>query len=127
MEFVLNDKQAVYDVVSDELSLLGISPMKLGYTYLIEAVAYVLEDEENLHGITKSVYPYLAQTFSTTAEAVERAIRTAISAACASGEESIRLMGDNKRNKLHFTNKEFIFKTVKTLKRRLETVNIDKY
>ena len=127
MGFLLNDKQTVYDAVSDELSGFGISPMKLGYTYLIEAVAYVLEDEDALHGITKSVYPYLAQTFSTTAQAVERAMRTAISEACKSGSDEIRKLEDRKRKKLHFTNKEFIFKTVNILKRRFETVNIDKY
>lgn len=127
MEFVLNDKQAVYEAVSDELTRLGISPVKLGYTYLVEAVSYVLGDEDSLHGITKSVYPYLAQAFSTTPQAVERAIRTAISGACESGGEYIRGFVGNKRKKLHFTNKEFIFKTVNTVKRQTETVNIDKY
>lgn len=120
MEFVLNDKQSVYDSVSEEISRFGISPVKLGYTYLVEAVTYVLEDEDSIHGITKSIYPRLAQTFLTTPEAVERAMRTAISRACKS-------FGEGRRKAVHFTNKEFIFKIVRTVKKQLDTVNIDKY
>ena len=127
MELMLNDKQTVYDVVSDCLSRLGVSPVKLGYTYLIEAVVYVLDDEETLCGVTKNLYPHLARMFSTTPQAVERAIRTAISNACALDAEELHAFNGKKEKKLHFTNKEFIYKTVNAVKRQFETVNIDKY
>ena len=127
MEFVLNDREYLYEKVSDTLSSVGISPIRLGYTYLMEAVVYVLEDNEALNGITKTVYPALARNFGTTPQAVERAIRTAISDACSFCNDKMNSFGYKWRGKTHFTNKEFIFEIVKLLEKQSGIVNIDEY
>ena len=57
---------------------LGIPSHIKGYGYIREAVSIIFENPEVIGGITKELYPALAQKFKTTVSRVERAIRHAI-------------------------------------------------
>lgn len=60
------------------LDQVGFPRAFKGYGYLCDALLMVLEDEKYLDGITKRLYPYIAEKYQTTAMVVERAIRNAI-------------------------------------------------
>ncbi len=57
---------------------LGIPSHIKGYQYIREGVGIIFEKPETIGGITKELYPELAQKFDTTVSRVERAIRHAI-------------------------------------------------
>ncbi|MBE6159700.1 MAG: sporulation transcription factor Spo0A [Lactobacillales bacterium] len=57
---------------------LGIPSHIKGYQYIREAVGIIYERPEIIGGITKELYPELAEKFDTTVSRVERAIRHAI-------------------------------------------------
>ena len=62
--------------IEDILLRLGITANYRGYFYLISAVELCLADRENLHLVTKYVYPKVAKLYHTNWRAVERNIRT---------------------------------------------------
>ena len=62
--------------IEDILLRLGITANYRGYFYLISAVELCLADRENLHLVTKYVYPKVAKLYHTNWQAVERNIRT---------------------------------------------------
>ena len=57
---------------------LGIPSHIKGYQYIREGVGIIFEHPETIGGITKELYPELAEKFDTTVSRVERAIRHAI-------------------------------------------------
>jgi len=57
---------------------LGIPSHIKGYQYIREAIGIIYERPETIGGITKELYPELANKFNTTVSRVERAIRHAI-------------------------------------------------
>lgn len=57
---------------------LDIPPHIRGFSYILEAVKMLLENEEKIYGVTKILYPDVAKLFDTTSTRVERAIRHAI-------------------------------------------------
>ena len=57
---------------------LGIPSHIKGYQYIRDGVCMVFENPEMIGGITKELYPELANKFDTTVSRVERAIRHAI-------------------------------------------------
>jgi len=57
---------------------LGIPSHIKGYQYIRDAVEIIYERPEIIGGITKELYPELAEKFETTVSRVERAIRHAI-------------------------------------------------
>lgn len=57
---------------------LGIPSHIKGYQYIREGIGIIFERPETIGGITKELYPELAQKFDTTVSRVERAIRHAI-------------------------------------------------
>lgn len=67
--------------ITDALLSCGVMPNLRGYRLLRSAVRIVIEDRDNLHGITKILYPDLAKLHNTSAKSVERSIRNAIDAA----------------------------------------------
>lgn len=90
---------------------LGIPAHIKGYLYLRESILLVTDRVELLGGVTKELYPMVAQKYGTTASRVERAIRHAIEVAWSRGNiEAIhRFFGytvDHERGKP--TNSEFI-------------------
>lgn len=56
---------------------LGVTANYKGYLYILSAVELCLADRENLHLMTKYVYPKVARQYNTSWRAVERNIRTA--------------------------------------------------
>ncbi|MBR3929355.1 MAG: response regulator [Clostridia bacterium] len=76
------------DYKADIGSLLlkaGISPEMKGHRYLQEAVRIRFSMGETHGKLMEKVYPEIARRFSTSAQSVERAIRTAISSAWKNG------------------------------------------
>ena len=57
---------------------LGIPSHIKGYQYIREAIGIIFDHPETIGGITKELYPELANKFDTTVSRVERAIRHAI-------------------------------------------------
>ena len=57
---------------------LGIPSHIKGYQYIRDGIGIIYEHPETIGGITKELYPELAEKFDTTVSRVERAIRHAI-------------------------------------------------
>ena len=90
---------------------VGVPAHIKGYHYLREAICMVVEDISLLGGVTKELYPAIAQMNNTTPSRVERAIRHAIEVAWNRGKlETIdTLFGYTVQNdKGKPTNSEFI-------------------
>lgn len=64
--------------ITKVLHELGIPSHIKGYQYIREAIGIIYERPEIIGGITKELYPELAEKFDTTVSRVERAIRHAI-------------------------------------------------
>lgn len=64
--------------ISKILHELGIPSHIKGYQYIREGISIIYEHPETIGGITKELYPELADHFETTVSRVERAIRHAI-------------------------------------------------
>jgi two-component system response regulator (stage 0 sporulation protein A) len=64
---------------------IGVPAHIKGYQYLREAIMMVVNNVDLLSGITKELYPGIAEKFSTTPSRVERAIRHAIEVAWSRG------------------------------------------
>ena len=90
---------------------LGVPAHIKGYQYLREAIIMAVENEEIINAVTKSLYPLLANKYSTTPSRVERAIRHAIEVAWNRGEIAVhdKIFGYTvNSNKGKPTNSEFI-------------------
>ena len=101
--------------VDEKISLIlikvGIVPNVKGYRYLRDAVLIAMDNMDVMNGITKKLYPMVAENFDTSSSRVERAIRHAIEIAANSGKmENInalfgmKIYAKNERP----TNSEFI-------------------
>lgn len=66
------------DEIQQLIHGLGIHSTYLGYRYLYYAVMLVLEKEDYLLAITKTLYPSVAKKYHTNSFSVERNIRTVI-------------------------------------------------
>ncbi len=64
--------------ITKVLHELGIPSHIKGYQYIREGIGIIYDKPETIGGITKELYPELAQKFDTTVSRVERAIRHAI-------------------------------------------------
>ena len=71
----INKKQISITKILHEL---GIPSHIKGYQYIREGIGIIYEHPETIGGITKELYPELAEKFDTTVSRVERAIRHAI-------------------------------------------------
>jgi two-component system, response regulator, stage 0 sporulation protein A len=65
-------------IISRVLVDFGIPPHIIGYQYVRDALIMLMEDKNNIFGITKNMYPEIARKYNTTPIRVERAIRHAI-------------------------------------------------
>ena len=65
---------------------IGVPAHIKGHQYLREAIMLVMKDNDILNGITKQLYPTVANTFNTTPSRVECAIRHAIEVAWGRGK-----------------------------------------
>ena len=64
--------------ITELLHTLGVPSQIKGYQYLREGILMLYESASYIGGITKEVYPEIANRFNTTPSRVERAIRHAI-------------------------------------------------
>lgn len=85
LEVVLEDKELLNDLslevqhaISKLLHSLGVPSHIKGYQYIRESIYMMYENPDMVGGITKEIYPEIADKFDTTASRVERAIRHAI-------------------------------------------------
>lgn len=68
---------------------LGIGATYRGYKYLCYAISLCLENEDYLLGISKLLYPTIANTFQATSGSVERDLRTVISVCWERGNRTL--------------------------------------
>ncbi|PKM47559.1 MAG: sporulation transcription factor Spo0A [Firmicutes bacterium HGW-Firmicutes-8] len=64
--------------VTNIIHEMGVPAHIKGYQYLRDAIKMVVDEVNLLGGVTKELYPLIAQKYSTTPSRVERAIRHAI-------------------------------------------------
>ena len=96
----INIRERVKDVVTSEkvektfsvekdvtaiMHEIGVPAHIKGHQYLRSAILMVVENSDILGGVTKSLYPMVAQKYNTTPSRVERAIRHAIEVAWGRG------------------------------------------
>lgn len=81
---------------------MGIPPHLKGFTYLRDAVNMYLANGHLAGGLTKELYPTLANRYDTTAGGVEAAIRNAVIAAWEHGntEYITEMIGTHRANKV---------------------------
>ena len=90
---------------------MGVPANILGYDYLSEAINMVAADRSAIRGVTKILYPAIAERFQTTPTRVERAMRHGVEVAWQRGNlEAIhrRLGYTVSANKGHPTVGEFV-------------------
>ena len=75
--------------VSELLRELGVPTHIYGYKYLQAAIGAVMQEPNLLHGVTKELYPMVANQFETTSSRVERAIRHSIEVAWSRGNYAL--------------------------------------
>lgn len=97
--------------ITKMLHELGIPSHIKGYQYIREGIGIIFERPETIGGITKELYPELADKFDTTVSRVERAIRHAIEVSWNRGNWSLmeEIFGHSVDiDKAKPTNSEFI-------------------
>ncbi len=97
--------------ITESLKEIGVPAHIKGYKYLKTAIKEVVFNFDLLGGITKELYPKVANEYSTTSSRVERSIRHAIEVTCSRGEiETINVIFGCtlQSNKGRPTNSEFI-------------------
>lgn len=108
--------------VSEFLCKLGIPVNATGYTYAKEAVEMVINDITALSGITKIIYPAVADKYSTTVSRVERSIRHTIEILAAKNNTELwRRLFLNSNNKP--TNGEFIGVVADAIRLKIKNSN----
>lgn len=75
--------------ISKLLKQLGITPNLKGYLYLRQAIELGVQDPGVFNGITKRLYPYIAEKNHTTSTSVERTIRHAIDTVWSKGNKEL--------------------------------------
>ena len=89
------EPEDVERLVTAMLMQIGVPPHLSGYKFMRTALLMVSDRPELFSGLTRALYPEIAQEFHTTASCVERAIRHAISLTWdrGGGENYRRLLG----------------------------------
>lgn len=80
------DENFLRKEITKLLHTLGMPTHILGYEYSREAILIALGNKGILKGMTKELYPAVAQAFNTTPSRVERAIRHAVELAWDRGD-----------------------------------------
>lgn len=84
-EMSLQNRRVLYEKylvkVSNMLLDMGVPINTCGYKYLREAIMIGIESPIGVISITKSIYPNIAQKFSTSVESVERGMRSGLNTA----------------------------------------------
>ena len=100
----------VETAVSEIIHNIGVPANIKGYHFLRSAIVMCINDAENLHSVTKNLYPSVAKMHNTTASRVERAIRHSIAVTWNRGNPDAihMLLGFRPNNYPKPTNSEFI-------------------
>lgn len=80
------ERASIEYIVTDMIHRIGIPAHIKGYHYLRTAIILAVNDDEMINSVTKTLYPTVAQRYSTTSSRVERAIRHAIEIAWDRGD-----------------------------------------
>ncbi len=99
------------DAATFILGEFGIPAHTKGYRYLKEALVLVAQSPLLVEGITKSLYPAIADLHGTTSTRVERVVRHAIESGCTRGDTQALyhyFPHSISKDKLKPTNAEFI-------------------
>ena len=75
-----------YDKIEDVLLEMGVPTHLLGFDYLEQAIALVLQEPELIRRVTKGLYPAVARQNGANAGQVERAMRHALDVAFLNGD-----------------------------------------
>ena len=111
--------------ITKVLHELGIPSHIKGYQYIREGISIVYNSPDKIGGITKELYPELANKFDTTVSRVERAIRHAIEVSWNRGDYYLmdEIFGHSVDiDKAKPTNSEFIVTVADKLK--LDTIKV---
>ena len=106
-----NEGQDLETQVTKVIHEVGIPAYIKGYQYIRESIMMSINDMEVINAVTKTLYPTIAQKYSTTSSRVERAIRHAIEVAWDRGDIEVlnSIFGYTvHNNKGKPTNSEFI-------------------
>ncbi len=104
------------------LGEFGIPAHTKGYRYLREAIVLVAQSPILVEGITKSLYPAIADIHGTTSTRVERVVRHAIESGCMRGDTQALyhyFPHSISKDKLKPTNAEFIAVMGDVVKKRV--------
>lgn len=104
------------------LGEFGIPAHTKGYRYLREAIVLVAQSPILVEGITKSLYPAIADLHGTTSARVERVVRHAIESGCTRGDTQALyhyFPHSISKDKLKPTNAEFIAVMGDVVKKRV--------
>lgn len=122
-----NKNQELQLKISDMLHKLGMPSHIKGYQYIRDSIILAYNDSDLFKGITKEIYPEIANRYDTTSSRVERAIRHAIEISWNRGD--YQLMDKYFGNSIDYekskpTNAEFIMTLTDRLKidNRLVTI-----
>ena len=113
------DADRVDERLTKLFTCFGIRPKLKGYQYLRTAIRLGLENEEEMDGITKRLYPSVAKQHRTSADRVEHAIRHAIEVSWEKGKMKTQqeVFGYDREEGRRPTNSEFIMQVMEYLKR----------
>ncbi len=104
------------------LGEFGIPAHTKGYRYLREAIVLVAQKPLFVDGITKNLYPAIAELHDTTSARVERVVRHAIESGCTKGDTQALYYyfpHSISKDKLKPTNAEFIAVIADVVKKRV--------
>ena len=85
----IGKEEQLEKVISSIMRQIGVPAHIKGYEYLRQAIVLTVKEPELMHAVTKSLYPTVAKTNSTTSSRVERAIRHAIEVAWDRGDVDV--------------------------------------
>ncbi len=75
----------IREKVTTYLLEIGMAANLQGFKYIRDAVLYIVHDPRYKRGVTKRLYPTIAEKYEVSVSIVERAIRHAIDVCCARG------------------------------------------
>lgn len=77
------------DKIKQTLRTLGVKTSNCGYSYITYGILLTLKDKSYMEYITKSLYVDIAHQFNTSAECVERDIRTVLESIWENGDKEL--------------------------------------
>ena len=96
-------------IIINTLDSLGVSRSYTGYDYIVHGLLLIIEDQERLDCITKSLYLDIASRFHTSWTCVEKNMRTVVTSVWESHNKELLDLIFNKSNRDRIpTNKQFM-------------------